>query len=231
MLKCAQAHREHYPVASSSSSRKIYPVKMFRSNELPSCICTGFMTKRNKNANIIGGGFAGAGAGLARSTAAWCKHLEEVKNTTCDWEQKPGESYQLQCPKCGGPVIDSAAPRLPAGRGRVQPHEILALRAQTGATARAQLPTVRQLPRKAAAKKAAAKLPDPQALIKIAQELAADVEKDSADDPPVKSTTVKKTTAFERITGKKAAPTTAPADKKTDPDAAAAALAALLKKA
>lgn len=124
MLRCAQMHRDHFPVRSSSTTaHKTYTVRMFREDELPTCTCTGFMTKRNRNANLAGGGFPGAGAGLARTTPAWCKHLEEVKRTTCDWQQAPGEPAPASCPRCGGPVVETDAPLLPAGRGPVSSDE------------------------------------------------------------------------------------------------------------
>ena len=122
MLRCAQMHRDHYPVGSSSSA-KTYTVTMFRGDELPACTCTGFMTKRNRNANLAGGGFPGAGAGLARTTPAWCKHLEEVRNATCAWEQATEETAPESCPRCGGPVVESTSPLLPAGRGPVSADE------------------------------------------------------------------------------------------------------------
>lgn len=201
-LVCAQRHREYYPVGSGSSSR-VYPVKMFLPNELPSCTCTGFMTKRNKNANIIGGGYAGAGAGLAKQTAAWCKHLDEVKRTTCDWQGARGER-QLQCPQCGGPVVDDATKRLPAGRGPVVPGVGTLPVMTTAAT-----------PKKRAAR--TPKAADPKALIKMMQELAADTTPKASVDP------AKARKTFEQITGK-AAPDL------SDPDVAADELAKLLEK-
>lgn len=111
-LACSQWHRQYYEVPSGSSS-KVYRVKMHpQTTPLPECNCTGFMTKRNKNANAIGGGYAGAGAGLAKKTFAWCKHLEEVKTTVCDWQQAPGEATPRSCPKCGEPVVDAKSPLL-----------------------------------------------------------------------------------------------------------------------
>lgn len=224
-LVCAQRHRESYPVHSGSSS-KTYEVTMFRDNELPACKCVGFMTKRNKNANIVGGGYSGAGTGLAKTTAAWCKHLQEVKDTTCDWEQQPGQQAQVVCPKCGGPVIDKSARRLPPGRGSVSPAMVPA-----ATPARSALGAVRRTPKPKPATPPA--LPDPKSLITMMQDLAG-----TPADAPVKTKPspeqARKT--FEQITGKVApAPEpTKPAPKAkpepaTDIDAAAAELARLLQ--
>lgn len=214
-LVCAQRHRDHYPV--QGSARKPYTVRMFRPNELPSCTCTGFMTKRNKNANQIGGGFVGAGAGLAKTTAAWCKHLKQIKETTCDWMQQPGQQRQLQCPQCGGPVVDSASPRLAPGLGPVTPSAVPAQR--TPATK----------PRRVVTKKAAPPaLPDPKVLIQMARELQA--QSDADDSQPAPAPTPSGNSMFEKITGKSGGqPKSKP--KSTDATTAAAQLAALLKDA
>lgn len=197
-LVCQQRHREYFPV--QGSAKKPYIVKMFQDNALPECNCVGFMTKRNKNANLIGGGFAGAGTGLAKQTAAWCKHLEEVKQKTCAWEGKPNEK-QVQCPQCGGPVVQKTAARAP-GHGVI------------GVT-QAYSPPAK--PRKVT-KKAA--LPDPSALIKMAQELAG-VEP-TAPKPATREQARK---TFESITGK------VTTNKDVSADEAAAVLASMLKEA
>lgn len=208
MLRCAQMHREYFPVGSSSSS-KVYRVKMFRPNQLPECDCVAFKVKRNKNANAIGGGYTGAGSGLANTTAAWCKHLQQVKDITCDWEQPPGSQAQLQCPKCGGFVVDTAQPLLGPGLGRVhQPP-----------TTSIPTATVARTPRKAAAKKVAP--PDPTAIIAIMRDLAKDSTPASSAPTEVKDDPVAKLKA---ITAKKAA-------KKVDASDAAAELAKLLDNA
>lgn len=225
-LVCAQRHREYYgPI--QGSGKKPYIITMFRDNELPTCTCTGFMTKRNKNANIIGGGYAGAGTGKAKQTAAWCKHLELIKDETCDWESKPGEK-QLQCPKCGGPVVDKTAKRLPAGRGKGGFAGLVA--ANANALVRKTAPGK---PLSSGMKKAAPKkLPKPDDLMAMAKELAGDV--DTTPEPP-KSRAAK---TFEQITGKKAKPevavtidTTGVTKPAKDAAAAASALAQLLERA
>jgi hypothetical protein len=135
MLHCAQMHRDHYPVRSGSSTRT-YLVTLFRPDELPACTCISFATRRNKEANRLGGGLPGAGAGLAYKAKVSCKHIDEVRATTCTW-QAQGEDAPGSCPRCGGPVVEETAPRLPAGRGPVTP-ETPASQPEVPATERAQ---------------------------------------------------------------------------------------------
>jgi hypothetical protein len=71
------------------------------------------MTKRNKNANAIGGGFAGAGAGLAHQTPAWCKHLEQVQQNVCGWQSKPKDKPVEVCPNCKSDTVPQTDPLAP----------------------------------------------------------------------------------------------------------------------
>lgn len=105
-IRCSQMAKPFYEVPSSSGSKK-YRVVLFQDGVLPSCTCTGFMTKRNKNANIAGGGFAGAGTGLSGQVTAWCRHLDTLQKTICQWRLTDENAIPPSaCPACGGPVVD-----------------------------------------------------------------------------------------------------------------------------
>lgn len=118
-VKCAQMMKPFFPVPSSSSN-KTYNVIMFHKDRLPACSCVGFQTRRNKNANQVGGGYAGAGKGLAKQVTAWCKHLEKVSRDTCQWELRPGEIEPDNCPRCGGPVLDDEAVSVENGDAAIE---------------------------------------------------------------------------------------------------------------
>jgi hypothetical protein len=89
------------------SAKKPYRVVLFQKGVIPSCTCVSYKTRLNKNANLAGGGFKGAGTGLAGSVTAWCKHLEHFSKTVCQWELTDEHAIApASCPRCNGPVID-----------------------------------------------------------------------------------------------------------------------------
>jgi hypothetical protein len=128
MQRCKQMTSEFYPVASDTNADKVYEVRLWTPGVLPSCTCVGFATKRTKLANQLGGGTPGAGKGLAKGTAAWCKHLTYVEKTVCHWEQKTDADFSFDgtCPKCGGPVVDDNDVSTPTGDAALA--DLLALR-------------------------------------------------------------------------------------------------------
>lgn len=88
-MRCAQMAQEFFPVTSSSSD-KVYEVRMWLDGEPTSCNCVAWVMKRNKMKKAGDTG------------PVECKHVKQVLASVCHWE---GDATD-KCPLCGGPLVD-----------------------------------------------------------------------------------------------------------------------------
>lgn len=105
----------HFGSKSGGPNAKGYNVYIFRQDNedrgalAPLCTCMPFLTKRKK--------LAAANGTPIDETWSTCKHIDEAKANTCDWTEKdkdkPGFVYGTECPKCGGPIVETDAPPTP----------------------------------------------------------------------------------------------------------------------
>lgn len=104
MQHCDQISSTEFSVESSSSSKE-YRVRCFLPDgEAPTCTCPAFAISRNRDGGKNHGG------------VGWCKHIDEVMASTCQWQDGISDEEQTipgVCPLCGGSTSESAPLVLP----------------------------------------------------------------------------------------------------------------------
>lgn len=96
MQHCQQMEQNCWLVPSDSKPSKKYTVTAFK-GEPPTCTCVAFAIGRNRGKSNKRG---------AKPGRAWCKHIEYVYDTVCQWDSD-SDKVQLEpgvCPMCGGPT-------------------------------------------------------------------------------------------------------------------------------
>lgn len=104
MQRCDQMNQTEFSIESSSSTKK-YRVRAFLPKaDPPTCDCIAFAISRNRDGGKNHGGHG------------WCKHIDQVLASTCQWQE--GVSPEPQtipgvCPVCGGTASDAEVTVLP----------------------------------------------------------------------------------------------------------------------
>lgn len=104
MQRCDQMNKTEFVVESSSSTKE-YRVRAFLpDDEPPTCDCVAFAISRNRDGGKNHGG------------KGWCKHLEQIMDETCTWQdgiEPEPQTIPGVCPRCGGSASEADATVLP----------------------------------------------------------------------------------------------------------------------
>lgn len=104
MQRCDQMNKTEFSVESSSSSKEYRVRAYLPDDDPPTCDCVAFAISRNRDGGKNHGG------------KGWCKHIDQVMNTTCSWQDGIDPEPQTipgVCPRCGGSASESMATVLP----------------------------------------------------------------------------------------------------------------------
>jgi hypothetical protein len=97
MQMCAQMDQSVFMIKSETDPNKTYVVTYFTERQPHHCTCPAFRNKKR---------WVNDSSWMKRNYG-WCKHLEQVDRTTCQWHEQYGEAQEISgtCPLCQGPTV------------------------------------------------------------------------------------------------------------------------------